>query len=238
MEAGELALEQSLSAYKRGALLLQYCQSALKDAQQQVQSAGGRPSAGPSRCRRQRLISRTGCARISSAWRRRSSAFCRLRRLHRPGCTRPCAMPCWGAANACGRCWLLLPARSRSAPVEATAIAAAAVELIHAYSLVHDDLPCMDDDVLRRGKPTCHVAFDVGNRAAGGRQPAEPGIPGAERSAIGVRVRTPTGHGAHTGRGGRLARHGRWAGHRSGQHRHGAQLARAGVHAHPQDRRA
>jgi farnesyl diphosphate synthase len=38
---------------------------------------------------------------------------------------------------------------------------AAAVELIHAYSLIHDDLPCMDDDSLRRGKPTCHVAFDV-----------------------------------------------------------------------------
>lgn len=38
--------------------------------------------------------------------------------------------------------------------------AACAVELIHAYSLVHDDLPCMDDDVLRRGRPTCHVEFD------------------------------------------------------------------------------
>lgn len=37
---------------------------------------------------------------------------------------------------------------------------ACAVELIHAYSLVHDDLPCMDDDDLRRGKPTCHKAFD------------------------------------------------------------------------------
>lgn len=37
---------------------------------------------------------------------------------------------------------------------------AAAVELIHAYSLVHDDLPCMDDDVLRRGRPTTHVQFD------------------------------------------------------------------------------
>lgn len=37
---------------------------------------------------------------------------------------------------------------------------AVAVELIHAYSLVHDDLPCMDDDVLRRGKPACHVEFD------------------------------------------------------------------------------
>ena len=37
---------------------------------------------------------------------------------------------------------------------------AAAVELIHAYSLVHDDLPCMDDDDLRRGKPSCHKAYD------------------------------------------------------------------------------
>jgi farnesyl diphosphate synthase len=37
--------------------------------------------------------------------------------------------------------------------------AAAAVEMIHAYSLVHDDLPSMDDDTMRRGRPTCHVAF-------------------------------------------------------------------------------
>ena len=37
---------------------------------------------------------------------------------------------------------------------------AAAVECIHAYSLVHDDLPCMDDDDLRRGQPTVHVAWD------------------------------------------------------------------------------
>lgn len=47
-----------------------------------------------------------------------------------------------------------------AAPVERLDHAAAAVELIHVYSLVHDDLPCMDDDVLRRGKPTCHVEFD------------------------------------------------------------------------------
>jgi farnesyl diphosphate synthase len=38
--------------------------------------------------------------------------------------------------------------------------AAAAVEMIHAYSLVHDDMPCMDDDALRRGKPTVHVKYD------------------------------------------------------------------------------
>jgi len=42
----------------------------------------------------------------------------------------------------------------------AAAPAAVAVELIHAYSLVHDDLPCMDDDALRRGRPTVHIAFD------------------------------------------------------------------------------
>jgi len=36
---------------------------------------------------------------------------------------------------------------------------ACAVELIHAYSLAHDDMPCMDNDVLRRGKPTLHVKF-------------------------------------------------------------------------------
>ena len=39
-------------------------------------------------------------------------------------------------------------------------LAASSVELVHAYSLVHDDLPCMDDDTLRRGKPTLHVKFD------------------------------------------------------------------------------
>jgi farnesyl diphosphate synthase/geranylgeranyl diphosphate synthase type II len=38
--------------------------------------------------------------------------------------------------------------------------AACAIEAIHSYSLVHDDLPAMDDDELRRGKPTCHIAFD------------------------------------------------------------------------------
>jgi farnesyl diphosphate synthase len=47
-----------------------------------------------------------------------------------------------------------------AADPERLRVAASAVEMIHAYSLIHDDLPCMDDDVLRRGKPTCHVEFD------------------------------------------------------------------------------
>lgn len=57
------------------------------------------------------------------------------------------ALVLW-AADACGGSWA------------DAAGAAIAVEMIHAYSLVHDDLPAMDDDDLRRGRPTCHRAFD------------------------------------------------------------------------------
>ncbi|WP_034299944.1 polyprenyl synthetase family protein [Herbaspirillum sp. RV1423] len=46
------------------------------------------------------------------------------------------------------------------APEQLLARAAAAVEMIHVYSLVHDDMPCMDDDAMRRGKPTVHVKYD------------------------------------------------------------------------------
>jgi len=51
-------------------------------------------------------------------------------------------------------------AETLGVPLERVDAAACAVELIHAYSLVHDDLPAMDDDDLRRGRPTCHRAFD------------------------------------------------------------------------------
>jgi farnesyl diphosphate synthase len=46
------------------------------------------------------------------------------------------------------------------ASAERLEVASAAIEMIHAYSLVHDDMPCMDNDVLRRGKPTVHVEYD------------------------------------------------------------------------------
>lgn len=55
---------------------------------------------------------------------------------------------CFAAADAIGN------SNSNTAKV------AAAVEMIHAYSLIHDDLPAMDNDDLRRGKPTCHIQFD------------------------------------------------------------------------------
>ena len=46
--------------------------------------------------------------------------------------------------------------------------AAAAIEMIHTYSLIHDDLPAMDNDTLRRGKPTCHVKYGEANAILAG----------------------------------------------------------------------
>src|SRR5437867_317899 len=57
---------------------------------------------------------------------------------------------CLAAAEACG------------GDAEPALPGACAVECIHTYSLIHDDLPCMDDDDLRRGKPTCHKVFGEG----------------------------------------------------------------------------
>src|SRR5437879_8869220 len=55
---------------------------------------------------------------------------------------------------------LLATGQTFGANVEDMLRAACALEMIHTYSLIHDDLPSMDDDDLRRGRPTCHVKFD------------------------------------------------------------------------------
>ena len=82
--------------------------------------------------------------------------------------------------------------------------AAAAVEMIHCYSLVHDDLPAMDDDELRRGQPTCHIAFDEATAILAGdalltkafevladaRTHGDPGV----RSALVMALANASGH--------------------------------------------
>ena len=62
-------------------------------------------------------------------------------------------------ANACALPWCAAADAAGASP-HAADTAAIAVELLHAYSLIHDDLPAMDDDALRRGQPTTHIAFD------------------------------------------------------------------------------
>ena len=67
-----------------------------------------------------------------------------------------------GAGKRLRPALVYLTGESLGAPLERLDAPAAAVEFIHVYSLVHDDLPAMDDDDLRRGRPTCHRAFDEG----------------------------------------------------------------------------
>ena len=107
----------------------------------------------------------------------------------------------FAAAEACGR------------EPEAVLPVAAAAELVHAYSLVHDDLPAMDDDAERRGQPTVHVAFGE----------AEAILAGDALLALGFAQLAQPGD---AGRGGgptrarrRLAPAGRRAGRRSGRQR-------------------
>ena len=75
---------------------------------------------------------------------------------------------------------------------------AAAVEVVHAYSLVHDDLPCMDNDDLRRGRPTVHKAFDVGVATAAGVSMVPLAARRAHRAALDL--------GASPGTAGRIVR--------------------------------
>lgn len=62
----------------------------------------------------------------------------------------------------------MLAAEALGSPAETALSCAIALEYIHTYSLIHDDLPAMDDDDLRRGKPTCHVAFGEGQAILAG----------------------------------------------------------------------
>lgn len=64
-----------------------------------------------------------------------------------------------GGGKRLRACLVYATGTALGAAIETLDAPAAAVELIHAYSLVHDDLPCMDDDDMRRGRPSCHKAF-------------------------------------------------------------------------------
>ena len=86
-------------------------------------------------------------------------------------------------------------AETLAVPIEQVDAAACAVELIHCYSLVHDDLPAMDDDDLRRGRPTCHKAFDEATAILAGDSlqvlafqllASHPGLPASPSTRVGI----------------------------------------------------
>ena len=168
MEHGDMSLEESLAAYERGVGLYRRCQTALEQAELRVRllsdpARPGRRRAVPARRTSARCLSRRRLRRLARRARRQPRSSSAL-----PAADASPAAPARGDAPcrarrrqahapAAGLRHRRTPSARDAAALDA---AAAAVELIHAYSLVHDDLPAMDDDALRRGQPTVHVAFD------------------------------------------------------------------------------
>ncbi|MEZ5974808.1 MAG: exodeoxyribonuclease VII small subunit [Planctomycetota bacterium] len=174
LESGDLGLEAALEQYKLGAGLLRSCRTEIESIRAQVQelsqtgSGPDRPFAGdpdlgggsglsieqgsrtatpgakPWSC-----AGWTGWTSVQATWRA------------------PCGIRCWRAANASGRAWYGSGAASWVARCRRRS-PAGAIEFVHTYSLVHDDLPCMDDDALRRGQPTTHVVFGEANAVLAG----------------------------------------------------------------------
>ena len=89
------------------------------------------------------------------------------RRRSRRASPRRSATACWARGSGCAASSSCAPTRPRAARPTARR-SPRAIEVVHAYSLVHDDLPCMDDDDMRRGRPTVHRVFGV-RRGDGGR---------------------------------------------------------------------
>lgn len=87
---------------------------------------------------------------------------------------------------------------------------ACALEMIHTYSLIHDDLPCMDNDDLRRGRPTCHKAFDEATAVLAGdglltaafETPRRQGCSGGDHRALYSYSGRKRGHERHDRRSG------------------------------------
>ena len=101
------------------------------------------------------------------------------------------------------------------ADIERIDITAAAVEFIHVYSLVHDDMPCMDDDALRRGKPTCHVEYDEATALLVGDALQSLAFQLMADHPAQRRSRSPVANGKTACSCLRLTRHGRRSSHRT-----------------------
>jgi farnesyl diphosphate synthase len=155
IESGQLPLEQLLQGYERGAELLKFCRDKLQAVEEQIKvldagvlkpwAASEFPADAQAWSAERLQQVERACPPGSRTRRRATRRSDALRRAR------------WrqAAAAAAGAGGL----RGGGRPREAALRAACAVELIHAYSLVHDDMPCMDNDILRRGKPTVHVQF-------------------------------------------------------------------------------
>jgi len=139
LERGDVALDASIALYERGAALKARCEAKLKEAEEKVAK-----NLAQSRLRAASLIE----GRVQGYAAELGSTF-----------GEPFAYAVIGGKMLRGF-MVCETARLHGKSYGFAGAAATAIECIHAYSLVHDDLPCMDDDDLRRGQPTIHKKWD------------------------------------------------------------------------------
>ena len=192
--------------------LSRFCHSTLEAAERrdrdpqrarrdQAGAAGARPRRRPRPAPQMTVRVRRASARWLDAQRRRSSTRSKLSRFL-PTARRPSLADAMRYSLFAGgkrlRPMLVLAAAEAVAErqgddvdrrIELALPAACALELIHTYSLVHDDLPAMDNDTLRRGRPTAHVVYGEGLAILAGRRPAHRGVRAARARAATQRRR-------------------------------------------------
>ena len=248
MEQGDQSLDESLKSFERGIVLFRNCQSALEQAELRVrllsdpQSPDDAEDFQPACLERAALTStqRDPPAALTDFSARTDTVLSRVlppenqapEALHRA-----MRYAVLGGGKRLRPVLVYATGSALGASLDRLDASAAAVEIIHAYSLVHDDLPAMDDDALRRGRPTCHVAFGEAMAILAGD--ALQAL--AFEVLAGDRVAEPSIHVEMLrtlGDGLRIARHGRRSGARSRRDRQATDAAGTRTHARPQDRRA
>ena len=209
LERGQLDLESSIQAYERGTALRQHCAEKLRQVQLRVEKLTldreGNAEAGAVRG----VVTRPRCATPMAAV--ADAIEAELDRLL-PAATGPQARlheaMRYAVLGGGKRLRPLLVAASAElfgvAPAAATRVGAA-VELVHAYSLIHDDLPAMDDAALRRGRPSCHRAFDEATAILAGDALQPLAFEVLARADYGVDAGAALRAGAGPGAGGRGA---------------------------------
>ena len=172
MQSEETTLSESVKLYAEAASLMEYCHAALEKASLQMEEidAARSEKAGP-RSRRIKATSLQGGTIMESAeykkqydeyLARAEKALSQACERYLPEGSDVCRAARYsllGGGKRIRAVLVLAVCDMLHGNAEAAEQFAAAVEMLHCYSLIHDDLPCMDNDDMRRGKPSCHKAF-------------------------------------------------------------------------------
>ena len=163
METGEQSLELSLEEFEKGIKIVRECRNFLEEAEQRVEILTRPGRIGKSQIIRFRIVL---LMIFDQDWKRCQQAVEAALEAWLPSADEPPqklhqAMR-YSTLNGGKRfraVLVIMTGEMLGVDTKLLMAPAAAVECMHAYSLVHDDLPCMDDDDFRRGVPSCHIAY-------------------------------------------------------------------------------